>query len=413
MTTCTYPDTLQPRVITDPWQQQVAAVAEAVHERIDPLARSIASAIIREVRLYQPTSAVKFDTVVSDCAANLRAVLVAMAAGTEFDTSVPAEVGVRRARGGMPLSSVMEAYRVGFRRLWDAMGSEATTRADPSVKALHTLTADVLNAEGLFISAMAVGYREEQARRLLADEAQRSVLIEALLYGRLFEQWNLWEVADCLRLPSTGPFVVVAAEVPVVGGEALPGIASKMRAVEVFSAWRLLADLQVGIVHVRTDTQFDNVVALLSRMATTRVGVSARYDDLRQTAEALRNARMMLRARSDAGPRVAVFDGSIVATAVVSAPEQMVKLVAPVLDQFADLSAEERDVLFWTFRAWLDTDGSPTAAAELLCCHPNTVRYRLRRIEERTGRSLSRPRHVAELCLIFEVQRSLVRQEKC
>jgi DNA-binding PucR family transcriptional regulator len=35
------------------------------------------------------------------------------------------------------------------------------------------------------------------------------------------------------------------------------------------------------------------------------------------------------------------------------------------------------------------------------------VRYRLRRIEQRTGRSLMRPRDVAELCLAFEVERWL------
>jgi DNA-binding PucR family transcriptional regulator len=48
------------------------------------------------------------------------------------------------------------------------------------------------------------------------------------------------------------------------------------------------------------------------------------------------------------------------------------------------------------------------SAAEVLICHPNTVRHRLRRIEKRTGRSLSRPRDVAELCVAFEVHRWLV-----
>jgi DNA-binding PucR family transcriptional regulator len=43
-----------------------------------------------------------------------------------------------------------------------------------------------------------------------------------------------------------------------------------------------------------------------------------------------------------------------------------------------------------------------------LFCHPNTVRYRLHRIVERTGRSLSRPRDLAELCLAFEVHRHLM-----
>jgi sugar diacid utilization regulator len=46
--------------------------------------------------------------------------------------------------------------------------------------------------------------------------------------------------------------------------------------------------------------------------------------------------------------------------------------------------------------------------ADLLVCHPNTVRHRLRRSEQRTGRPLSRPRNVAELCLAFEVHRMLM-----
>ena len=60
------------------------------------------------------------------------------------------------------------------------------------------------------------------------------------------------------------------------------------------------------------------------------------------------------------------------------------------------------------FRAWQDSDASVRGTAEVLVCHPNTVRHRLRRIEKHTGRSLSRPRDVAELCLVFEVHRRLM-----
>jgi DNA-binding PucR family transcriptional regulator len=78
------------------------------------------------------------------------------------------------------------------------------------------------------------------------------------------------------------------------------------------------------------------------------------------------------------------------------------------LDCFGDLSDEERELLFETFRVWQENDASVSAAAERLFCHPNTVRHRLRRIEKRTDRSLSRPRDVAELCLVFEVHRRLM-----
>jgi DNA-binding PucR family transcriptional regulator len=103
-----------------------------------------------------------------------------------------------------------------------------------------------------------------------------------------------------------------------------------------------------------------------------------------------------------------VFDGSILATAAVSAPEVMVQTVGAVLDGFGDLPDVDREMLFETFRVWLDNDASVCGAAEVLICHSNTVRHRLRRIEKHTGRSLSRPRDVAELCLAFEVHRHLM-----
>jgi len=161
-------------------------------------------------------------------------------------------------------------------------------------------------------------------------------------------------------------------------------------------------------VHVKSDHKLDIVVALMSRMTTARVGVSAVFKDLRNTPRALHVARVMLRGPTDSTSSVAVFDGSILATAAVSAPEAMVQAVGAALDGFGDLPDEEREVLFETFRAWQDTDASVNGAAEVLVCHPNTVRHRLRRIEKHTGRSLSRPKDVAELCLALEVHRRLM-----
>jgi DNA-binding PucR family transcriptional regulator len=85
----------------------------------------------------------------------------------------------------------------------------------------------------------------------------------------------------------------------------------------------------------------------------------------------------------------------------------MVKPAAVALDGFSDLAHEDRKILFHTFQAWLDNDASVSATAEVLFCHPNTVRKRLRRIEQRTGRCLSRPKDLIELSLAFEVQRRL------
>jgi sugar diacid utilization regulator len=260
----------------------------------------------------------------------------------------------------------------------------------------------------LISTALVAGYRDEQKRQLLAEGSQRANLVDSLLEGRAFDEWSLREVAGSLRLPINGPFVVAAAQVPTGGDEPLREIESKLRSLDIFSAWRRLPDVQVGIVHVKSNQQLDRIVALMSRTTTARVGVSAAFGDLRDTPRALHVARVMLRGPTDSTSSVAVFDGSILATAAVSAPQVMVQTVGAALDGFGDLADEEREMLFETFRVWQDTHASVNTAAERLLCHPNTVRHRLRRIEKRTGRSLSRPRDVAELCLAFEVHRRLM-----
>jgi sugar diacid utilization regulator len=261
----------------------------------------------------------------------------------------------------------------------------------------------------LIATVVVAGHRDEQTRQLLAERSQRSNLIDSLLDGRVFDEWSLQEVACKLRLPINGPFVVVvAAHAPSACGEPLPEIESKLRSLDIFSAWRLLPDLQVGIVHVASDRKLDMIVALLSRMTTARVGVSAPFEDLRDTPRALHVAKVTVRGPNDSTSSVAVFDGSILATAAVSAPEAMIKTVGAALEGFGDLPDVDRELLFETFRVWRDSAASVNAAAEVLNCHPNTVRHRLRKIEKHTDRSLSRPRDVAELCLAFEVHRRLM-----
>ena len=260
----------------------------------------------------------------------------------------------------------------------------------------------------LIATALVAGYRDEQKRQLLSRGSQRLNLIDDLLEGRAFDDWSLRQVAHKLRLPINGPFVVVAAHIPNAGDEPLPEIESKLHSLDIFSAWRLLPDLQVGIVHVKSDHRLDRVIGLVSRMTTARMGLSAAFDDLRDTPRALHVAQVMLRGPTDSTSSVTVFDGSILATAAVSAPEAMIKTVGAALHGFGDLPDEDREMLFETFRVWQDNDASVRGVAEVLNCHPNTVRHRLRRIEKHTGRSLSRPRDVAELCLTFEVHRRLM-----
>ncbi|MFD1049721.1 helix-turn-helix domain-containing protein, partial [Kibdelosporangium lantanae] len=58
-----------------------------------------------------------------------------------------------------------------------------------------------------------------------------------------------------------------------------------------------------------------------------------------------------------------------------------------------------------TLEAWYAEGGSAKNAGRVLYVHPNTVRYRIRRIEDLTGRDLDRPTCVAEVYLALRAVR--------
>jgi PucR C-terminal helix-turn-helix domain/GGDEF-like domain len=388
--------------------QPAAGVLNALTERAEELTEHLVK-VTRDARRQSDSAWVPAPISGHKTAvATVRSVVVATAAPTMFDPGPAIQLGAGQARQRLEVSAVIEADRIGFRGLWQVVAAEAARHPAIDAQTLQQMTANLHVAEDLFAVAKFTGYRDQRRRQALEEMAQRSVMIDSLLHGHNHDAWALWEIANYLRLPTEGPFVVIAAEVGDVGHEALPEIESKLRSLDVYSAWRLLPDLHVGIAHVASEHHLDRLIALLTRMATHRVGVSARFDDLRDTPTGLHFAKVSLRGRATATAKVAVFDGTMLTTAAVSAPAVMVKSAAAALSSFNDLPAEERELLFDTFRVWLDNDASVRACAEVLFVHPNTVRKRLHRIERRTGRTLSRPRDVIELTLALEVHSRLM-----
>jgi hypothetical protein len=386
---------------------QVRAIASALASHVDELAQSVVSAIRAEVDFYKSTGAVTHDELLASSADNLQFALKYLETASGFDTSPAVATGSKRAAAGVPLPAVMDAYRIATHHLWDAVVQIAITQPGIGRDVLISATERIWHIQDAYTDAMTSAYRQQTTQQVLEDEAERAALTEALLDGRNLNDYALWEVAQLLRLPISGPYLVIAATCPTVGKQALPGITAKLRAADIFSAWRLLPDIQVGIAHVSTESKRDAVVELLERQATTRVGVSPSFNDLTDTAQALRYARVALKTRSSRTAGVTVFEDSLLAVAAVSAPDVTNKVAAIILDQFHDMSSDEKGVLFETFRVWLAQKGSTANTAAQLYCHPNTVRHRLRRIEAHTGRSLAVPDQLAELCLAFEIRQNM------
>jgi len=396
--------TVQPS--TDP-DEHVRRITSILASNVDELAQDVASAVRAEVDFYKTTRAVADDDLLASCTENIRFALKSLADGVAFDTSPAVATGSRRAAAGVPLPAVMDAYRIASYRVWDAVVDIATAQQGISREMLIEATRRIWRFQNDYTDAMTSAHRQQTMQQVLEDEAERAALTEALLDGRHITDYSIWELAQLLRLPLTGPYMVIAAECPILGKQALPGINSMLRAVDIFSAWRLLPDIQVGIAQIASKRKRDTMLELIERQARKRVGVSPQFDELTDTAQALRFARVALNTRSSKNGGVAVFDDSVLAVAAVSAPEVTKKVATVILGQFDDLSSEESGVLFDTFKAWRANNGSAANAAAQLHVHPNTVRYRLHRIEACTGRSLAVPDELAELCLACEIRENM------
>ncbi|NEA30592.1 helix-turn-helix domain-containing protein [Streptomyces sp. SID13031] len=384
--------------------RQIAGLAAALLERLDELAEAMAEWIRKEVTAYVDDTLVPYADLRADCHAQLRSILPRLCGPEPADISYARQSGRRRAELGVPLAKAMDAYRVGGRFIWEALVAEAERTGSLGSEALVRAASRIWLILDDFTDAMAGAYRDAVAERIVGQEHERSALVEALLEGRITENETLWEAAEILRISRRGPFVVVAAEVPEVGRQALPEMEARLRSVGMASAWRLLADLQVGIVVLPEDDRIDQLVTALEKHARHRVGVSPQYPTLEGTREALRFAKFAILGTAP-GAGVTLFDSAPLAVTAASTPEVMARIVSSTLSPLDSLPVADRELLLDTLEAWRDGGGSTEQAAKLLFVHPNTVRQRLRRIAELTGCTLTAPRHVAQLCLALEAVR--------
>lgn len=381
---------------------EIVAMGRSLLEHRQQIIDGMVERIRAEIEFYR-SGAVSVDDLRASCDRNLEMILWPLVDPTPVDLRPPRETGRRRAQQRAPLPEVMAAYRVGFRFVWETLVAEARGRGRTSGDALVAAASALWVSHDEYTDAMATAYRETLTADLRHDERERGATVEALLEGSSSGASSVWEAAELLRLPASPSYVVVAAEVPDLAREALPGVEAELTRKGVASAWQLRPEIQIGIACLKSPPKLDVLAAALRGVSTGRVGVSPPYPALEQTPNALRLARLALAAsRPDI---VTLFDAAPLSVTAASAAEVMPKVVVTVFGPLLELRPDDRDVLLETLEAWRDNDGSATAAGAKLFCHPNTVRHRLRRVESLTGSSLSDPRAIAELCLALEAVR--------
>lgn len=377
-----------------PQEDPARRIVEAMQAGMPALQDAVVTRIRAEVDLYQGADVVSVDALRTSVADNVDFMVAGLTRSAPVDLRVPEATGRARAAQGAPLVDLLSAYRIGFAEMWAAIVATARDMPDTPDDAVVDLAGTVFALQNEYCDAAIDAYRDEAQHRARSSERERAVLVEAVLTGTAVKG-TLWEAAQALRLPLDGVFVVVVAKAEL-GHDPLPLAESVLAVLDVRSVWRLETHACMGILSLGDRSRVGPAVELLDRHATGPAGASPVFTELRQAAGATRLAQLALDTHHG-GTGVEQIRGRPLTLLLAAAPQAAMEAAHAVLGGVLALPADDRDLLLSTFEAWVDGGGSAQAAAATLFCHPNTVRYRLRRIEAATERSLTDPADLAEL----------------
>ena len=377
---------------------ELADLAAWAESRLPQLIDDTCAATVDRIPFYRDERMVTVGELRHSVEHNLRFLVAAIGDPyAPLDLAVPEATGRRRAQQGAPLPEVLQCYRICFITLWEALVEHTRDRHQPSATdALLTAAGMIMRLADQHALALTEAYRSATAELLLVQQQRRSALVEALLTGHPIPDAGPWEAAALLGLPSDGELMVVAADTRGLAEPSLPDVERRLGAHGIVSGWRLTPAHQLGLVSLRAG-QGDTMLDVLREIARARTGVSPPYRSLADTPRALHLAQAALSGLPAGQAEVRTFNPSPLAALMVCEPAEGRRLADEVLGPVLGLPPEDRAPLLDTLNAYLDHAGSTERAAEVLYCHPNTVRYRLRRLQELTGRSLSDPHAVAEL----------------
>jgi hypothetical protein len=384
----------------------VAVIGERLLGRVDDLATELTGLIRRTESFYGAGGVVPAADLRASVRDNLVHILSRLAGHPMTGLQPPRATGRRRAEQGVPLPVVLHAYRIAGKFIWAAILAEAAGD-DSAATALLDAASDLWFIVDELSGEVTDAYRDTVGERARRHEQTRNAMLDVLLRGDLGDGERLWECATTLRLPHQGTFVVVAARAARPGVESIPHAEEALRARGVRSAWRVEVDAHVGVLVLTPRVGIDRLCAMLAELTGGPTGLSEPYENLEQTPSALRQARLAYAAATPPGHDLVRYEQVPVAVLLASAPDAATTVAQTILGPVLALPAPECDILLTTLRVWFAEEGSTSAAAVKLHVHRNTVRYRLRRLESLTGRSLARPTGVAELHLALQATRIL------
>jgi sugar diacid utilization regulator len=258
-----------------------------------------------------------------------------------------------------------------------------------------------------FASTHAAHAYVEYQQYMVADaDRERRDLLEHLLAGEIPTRGPLVAAAQAHGIAADARMLVAAAVTVNAGDADAPHVGSAAIACAGLHDAKTLVVVRqaeiVAILVLGADADpcrlCDRVDALQRRLRSEGValamGVSTVAAGVAELPRAYQEAHVALSGVADEGgvealARLTPFD-----YLALHADDTARRLVDPRLRAFLEDDRRRGSALTETIRTVAAADLNLRVAAERLQVHPNTAQYRLRRIEERTGRN---PRRIADL----------------
>ncbi|MFR9749770.1 PucR family transcriptional regulator [Nocardia sp. 004] len=352
----------------------LTAISEMVATRIERDEQDYGDAALGHTELT---------TLVAD---NLAALLDAIA-GTPYSLEPARRAGRLKAERGIPLDSLLHAYRVAGLTFWEIIVDRAEQDDHPALPQLSTrvwATVDEYSVAAADAYRSVVGAGDEQSEQRLLR-----VLLDAELPHTQREY-----LCGRLRLPARGPFVLLVGDV-------------RLAAVGVTTVRTSLADDQVTLA-AGSQAALDRAL----RAVRTRAGASRPFTDLASAPAALHQARLALRCLTPTDSGIHTYAASPMRALIAAHPELAADVLSETLTAFDRLRPHDADALVQTALAWYELGGSTSAVGERLHLHRNTVLHRLKRIEQLTGAAFAVPADTALLYLALQARLLQVSDEQ-
>ncbi|TNC40505.1 PucR family transcriptional regulator [Mumia zhuanghuii] len=355
--------------------QERLAVQRAMARDADAITARVVALVLREIPAYGGVSAAQREEIAAIAGWALRRTVELWVDGSvmsDADLRRFRGIGAARAADGRPLQAILRAYRVAAVEAGDLVVERGAGILD--VDDLAALNRTMLVGVDSLSEALFAGYT--QAASALDEDRERALagLADDLLAGRQTSRAALADRAARLGITLPSRFTLTVTSAPDGPSAAVPRAAGS-----VATLLTRRGDLTVVLGPEPSPVPSGARGAVVTDVAVARLPRTYRL-----VVHALDHAPSRAFGSSPVLDRADVLALAVLRGADADSAEELASAaLGPLLDP-------AHAHLLEGLLGYLD-HGSATGAAQALGLHPQSVRHRLRRMRELTGRDLDDP----------------------